>query len=123
MGLKISTKAEVSTPRGRKTSLMSSLRSHGQRLMDMQSDALTAASVPHRVVGDPTLFDIVFTDRDVRSYRDTQAADHAMNARYNAALRAHGVFKSPTKLYPSLALSDEDFSITEAAVQAAVAAL
>ena len=99
------------------------LRQNGQRLMDMQARALTAAGIPHRVVGDPTLFDVVFTDREVRTYRDTQDADQAMNTRYNAALRAHGIFKSPTKLYPSLALSDEDFSITETAIQAAVAAL
>ena len=99
------------------------LRAHGQRLMDMQSRALDAAGIAHRVVGDPTLFDIVFTDADVRTYRDTQAADHAMNARYNSALRAHGVFKSPTKLYPSLALTAEDFELTEAAITASVSAL
>ncbi|WP_299690477.1 aminotransferase class III-fold pyridoxal phosphate-dependent enzyme [uncultured Tateyamaria sp.] len=99
------------------------LRSHGQRLMDMQSGALTSAGIPHRVVGDPTLFDIVFTDRDVRSYRDTQAADHAINTRYNAALRANGIFKSPTKLYPSLALTQADFDQTEAAIQFAITVL
>ena len=107
----------------RRSGAYDQLRRHGQRLMDMQSMALTAAGIPHRVVGDPTLFDIVFTDREVRNYRDTQAADHAMNARYNAALRSHGIFKSPTKLYPSLALTEADFDRTEAAVTAAIAAL
>ncbi|MEL7260628.1 MAG: aminotransferase class III-fold pyridoxal phosphate-dependent enzyme [Pseudomonadota bacterium] len=107
----------------RRSGAYDQLRRHGQRLMDMQSTALTAAGIPHRVVGDPTLFDIVFTDREVRNYRDTQAADHAMNARYNAALRSHGIFKSPTKLYPSLALTEADFDRTEAAVTAAIAAL
>ena len=96
------------------------LRANGQRLMDMQARALTDAGIPHRVVGDPTLFDIVFTDHDVRTYRDTQAADHARNTRYNAALRAGGVFKSPTKLYPSLALTEADFEMTQAAVAAAI---
>ncbi|MEL7127446.1 MAG: aminotransferase class III-fold pyridoxal phosphate-dependent enzyme [Pseudomonadota bacterium] len=107
----------------RRSGAYDQLRRHGQRLMDMQSTALAAAGIPHRVVGDPTLFDIVFTDREVRNYRDTQAADHAMNARYNAALRSHGIFKSPTKLYPSLALTEADFDRTEAAVTAAIAAL
>ncbi|MEM9871764.1 MAG: aminotransferase class III-fold pyridoxal phosphate-dependent enzyme [Pseudomonadota bacterium] len=107
----------------RRSGAYDQLRRHGQRLMDMQSMALTAAGIPHRVVGDPTLFDIVFTDREVRNYRDTQAADHAMNARYNAALRSHGIFKSPTKLYPSLALTEADFDRTEAAVTAAIAVL
>ncbi|MEL6564785.1 MAG: aminotransferase class III-fold pyridoxal phosphate-dependent enzyme [Pseudomonadota bacterium] len=107
----------------RRSGAYDQLRRHGQRLMDMQSTALTAAGIPHRVVGDPTLFDIVFTDREVRNYRDTQAADHAMNARFNAALRSHGIFKSPTKLYPSLSLTEADFDRTEAAVTAAIAAL
>ena len=99
------------------------LRANGMRLMEMQSAALTAAGIAHKVVGDATLFDIVFTDREVRTYRDTQAADHAMNARYNAGLRANGVFKSPTKLYPSLALTETDFALTETAVAQAVRGL
>jgi len=99
------------------------LRAHGQRLQRIQSAALNAAGVAHRVVGDATLFDIVFIDREVRDYRDTQAADHTRNARYNATLRAQGVFKSPGKCYPSLALTEADFEWTTDAVNKAVAAL
>ena len=99
------------------------LRDTGRKLQAMQSDALSDAGIAHRVVGDPTLFDIVFLDRDVVNYRDTQAADAAMNARYNAVLRENGIFKSPGKLYPSLAVSDEDLDVTQNAVSKAVAAI
>ncbi|MEO0391423.1 MAG: aminotransferase class III-fold pyridoxal phosphate-dependent enzyme [Pseudomonadota bacterium] len=99
------------------------LRAYGQRLQDMQTSALTKAGIPHRIVGDVTLFDTVFTGQDVQDYRGTKAADHARNAAYNAVLRANGVFKSPGKLYPSLALTEEDFALTEAAVEAAVHAI
>jgi len=99
------------------------LRDTGRKLQEMQSDALTEAGIAHRVVGDPTLFDIVFLDRDVVNYRDTQAADAAMNAHYNKVLREEGVFKSPGKLYPSLAVTDLDLELTEAAVKKAVAAI
>ncbi len=99
------------------------LRASGERLQQMQSRALSTAGIAHRVVGDPTLFDIVFTEGQVRDYRGTKAADHALNARYNAGLRAHSVFKSPGKLYPCLALTEADFELTEAAVNAAIAEL
>lgn len=97
------------------------LRAHGARLQKMQSDALDAAGVAHRIVGDETLFDLLFLDRDVRNYRDTQEADVTRNGLYNRVLREHGVFKSPGKLYPSLALTEADFELTQRAVDAAVA--
>ena len=99
------------------------LRDLGTRLQRMQSDALSAAGIPHRVVGDPTLFDIVLLDRDVRNYRDTLAADATRGALYNRVLRENGILKSPGKLYPCLALSDEDLERTEHAVHRAVAAI
>ena len=99
------------------------LRDTGRKLQDMQTKALSEAGIAHRIVGDPTLFDVLFLDRDVVNYRDTQAADADMNAGYNAVLREHGIFKAPAKLYPSLAITDEDLTQTRAAVQAAVAAL
>ncbi len=99
------------------------LRAFGQRLQDMQSAALTEAGIAHRICGDPTLFDILFTDADCLDYRTARHTDPAQNATYNAILREHGVFKSPGKLYPCLALTEADFDLTEKAVQAAAAAL
>ena len=99
------------------------LRAHGNRARTIQSQALTRAGIPHRICGDPTLFDVLFTDRDGKDYRTARHDSPEVNAAYNAALRAHGVFKSPGKLYPSLALTDADFEQTEHAVAAAVAAL
>lgn len=96
------------------------LQAKGQRLMDMQSEALTEAGIAHRVVGDPTLFDVLFIDRDVMNYRDTQNADAAKSAAYNAVLRDKGIFKSPSKIYPSLALADDDMEWMRDAVEAAV---
>lgn len=99
------------------------LRATGRRLQQMQTEALGQAGIPHQVVGDPTLFDIVFLDREVVNYRDTQAADGARNALYNTVLRENGVFKSAGKLYPCLALTEADLALTEAAVSKAAAAL
>jgi len=99
------------------------LHGHGQRLMAMISNALDGAGIAHRIVGHPSLFDVLFTSNDVHTYRDVQAADASLNAAFNKTLRAHGVFKSPGKLYPHLALEEADFELTQTALDAAVAGL
>ncbi|MEM9523294.1 MAG: aminotransferase class III-fold pyridoxal phosphate-dependent enzyme [Pseudomonadota bacterium] len=96
------------------------LRSLGQRLQVMQSTALAAAGIPHRICGDPALFDIVFTDAECVDYRSARHGDPKLNEDYNTALRSHGVFKSPSKLYPCLALNETDIEHTRQAVAKAV---
>ena len=99
------------------------LRAVGQRVMDMQSQALTDRGIPHQVSGDATLFDIIFTKAEPVDYRTAKHDDPNVNDIWNAALRAHGVFKSPGKVYPSLALGAEDLQRTEHAVAAAAKAV
>jgi glutamate-1-semialdehyde 2,1-aminomutase len=96
------------------------LRANGERLMAMFREHLGAAGVAHRIVGHPTLFDVAFTDREIRTYRDVLSADAQKNAKFNAALREMGVFKSPGKVYPCLALTEDDFAWTDAAIAKAV---
>jgi glutamate-1-semialdehyde 2,1-aminomutase len=99
------------------------LRRTGQRLMDMQSEALTNAGIPHRVCGDPTLFDIYFTDADVTDYRNARHRNPAHASVWNKALRENRVFKSPSKIYPSLALTETDLALTHEAVEIAARVL
>lgn len=99
------------------------LRGLGKTLMDMITKHCDAAGVAHRIVGHPTAFDVIFTDRDVRDYRDVLAGDVQKNALFNAVLRHVGILKSSGKLYPSLALTDEDLEITDKAFELAVEAI
>ncbi len=91
------------------------LRELGQSLIDMQSAALSAQGISHRICGDPTLFDIWFTDGDPIDYRSAKHDDPTVNTLWNATLRADGLFKSPGKLYPCLALGAEDLELSDAA--------
>ncbi|MEO0328488.1 MAG: aminotransferase class III-fold pyridoxal phosphate-dependent enzyme [Pseudomonadota bacterium] len=93
------------------------LRHLGQTLMDMFRDGLNAAGHAHRIVGDQTLFDLVFTDKDVKNYRDVKNGDGAKNAKFNTLLREKGIFKSAGKVYPSLALTDADLEQTRDAIE------
>lgn len=95
----------------------------GERLMGLQKDALSRAGIPHQIVGHPGLFDVVFTDAPVRDYRSWHAGHAGRNTLYNDVLRANGVFKSPAKMYPCLALTEADLALTKDAVNAAAAAL
>ncbi|HBT42453.1 MAG TPA: aspartate aminotransferase family protein, partial [Rhodospirillaceae bacterium] len=55
-------------------------------------------------------------DGPVRNYRDVMKGDAGKLARFNALLREQGIFKSPSKFYPSLALTDEDIAKTVDAI-------
>ena len=96
------------------------LREIGLTLQSVFSDTLASANIAHKIVGDPTLFDVVFTDKEVSNYRHTKAADAERNGKFNAALRNQGIFKSPGKCYPSLAITPEDLELTQNAVSHAV---
>jgi len=99
------------------------LRTIGRTLQQMQSQRLNTAGIAHQIVGDETLFDILFTDQPCSDYRTTKHQHPQMAASYNATLRTHGILKSPSKLYPSLAISEQDLQVTEQAVDRAVSAL
>ena len=99
------------------------LRGLGQSLMNRQSNALTEQGIDFRICGDPTLFDIYFTDADPVDYRTAKHRDAKINEIWNTTLRTNGVFKSPGKLYPSLALSSDDFELTTSAFQHAANAV
>jgi glutamate-1-semialdehyde 2,1-aminomutase len=58
---------------------------------------LADARIPARVPRAGTVFSILFTDRDVRTYRDTLAADSERRLALDAALLARGVFVKPGK--------------------------
>ena len=92
------------------------LRAVGQTIIDAIDQHLDAAGHAHHVAGVPVLFDIVFAEGPVRNYRDVQKGDTDKLMRFNALLREQGIFKSPTKFYPSLALTDEDVEKTVDAI-------
>ncbi len=88
------------------------LRTLGKTLMTAISEHLARAGFDHQIVGDPTLFDVLFTPNKINDYRDVYKADAARNLRFNKLLREKGIFKSPGKLYPCLALTEADIEQT-----------
>ncbi|MBS0539159.1 MAG: aminotransferase class III-fold pyridoxal phosphate-dependent enzyme [Proteobacteria bacterium] len=84
----------------------------GRTLMAALSDLLKKNGVKAQVIGEPPLFDILFTDQPVKDYRDTLKADKAMAAKFNKLLRERGLMKGETKYYVSLAHTQADIDLT-----------
>jgi len=97
--------------------MFAKLQQRGQEIMDCMSECFERANIHHRIVGDPSLFDVLFINEDVNNYRNSIKADAKLNARFNQGLRKRKIFKASAKLYPSLALTDEDIYHTKEAIK------
>lgn len=92
----------------------------GRRLMDGLAAGIRARGLPARVIGEPVLFDAVFSESEVFDYRSGLAQDFDALRRFNLALRENGVLKGDTKFYVSVAHDEADISKTLAAFDAAL---
>jgi len=95
----------------------------GRTLMDALREILTKAGIKATVVGEPPLFDVVFTDKPVKDYRDTLKGDKTLLGRFNKLLRERGIMKGESKYYVSLAHTQADIDHTIQAWSDAAAAL
>jgi glutamate-1-semialdehyde 2,1-aminomutase len=80
--------------------------------MSALSDLLKKHGVKAQVIGEPPLFDILFTDQPIKDYRDTLKADKAMATKFNKLLRERGLMKGESKYYVSLAHTQADIDLT-----------
>ncbi len=92
------------------------IRENGAFIMEALAKNLSGAGIAHQIVGDETLFDVIFTDRPVKNYRDIFQADGAKQKQFNVHLREKGLLKSDAKTYVSLALTQEDLDQTADAI-------
>ena len=92
----------------------------GQRLKDELQRMLDQAEIPAKVVGEPPLFDVYFTQDEITDYRSTLTADKRMMSRFNDLMLANGVLKGDSKFYVSIAHTAADVQQTLDAFAAAV---
>jgi glutamate-1-semialdehyde 2,1-aminomutase len=95
----------------------------GRRLMEGLQAALHDNGHAAKVIGEPPLFDVFFTDGPVEDYRGMAAADAAKGRAFTLLLRERGVFKGDSKYYISLAHDEADINLTLAAFKDAAKAL
>jgi glutamate-1-semialdehyde 2,1-aminomutase len=92
----------------------------GRELMGTLQELMNRAGIKAQVVGEPPLFDIVFTDHPIKDYRDTLKADTAILKRFNQALRGRGIMKGESKYYVSVAHTRADIDHTIGAWKEAI---
>ncbi len=95
----------------------------GRELMGQFAALLNGAGIAAQVIGEPPLFDVVFSAEPVRDYRGCLNGDGSLMRRFNALLRERGVLKGEQKYYVSVAHSTDDVDETIAAWRSAIAAL
>ena len=96
---------------------------NGRKLMDTLSELIKKHGFKAQVIGEPPLFDIIFTDQPIKDYRDTLKADTAILKRFNQALRARGIMKGDSKYYVSVAHTQADIDHTIGAWEEAFKAI
>src|SRR5882724_9610141 len=84
----------------------------GTRLRDGLAAAVRKHGLAARVTGEPPVFDIFFTDREIVDYRATLTADREQIKRFNQELVRRRVVKAVNKIYVSLAHTDKDVEET-----------
>ncbi|HYF09624.1 MAG TPA: aminotransferase class III-fold pyridoxal phosphate-dependent enzyme [Acetobacteraceae bacterium] len=84
----------------------------GRALMEGMAGLIAEAGIPAQVVGEPPLFDVVYTAGDIRDYRATFRQDAAMQRHVNGVLRDRGILKGDSKFYLSLAHTPKDVAHT-----------
>jgi len=107
----------------RKPGTYARLHQTGRALRDGAAELLKRSGLPAQVIGETTVFDIVFTDRPLTDYRAMLTADGAMLKAFNAHCLERGIVKGREKLYVSLAHSDEDVARTLEVFEAALRTL
>lgn len=96
----------------------------GRALWQGVENALKQAGLPVVVVGEPSIFDALFTSNQrILNHRDMTDVDAALSRKINAIVREHGVFKSDNKIYVSVAHTDRDVSDVVAAYKLAAKAV
>jgi glutamate-1-semialdehyde 2,1-aminomutase len=86
--------------------------SKGSKLMDSLQRLADDSEIPAKVVGEPVLFDIFFTDSEVYDYRTSQKSDSSLLNKFNELLLGEGVLKGSTKFYVSTSHTNDDIDKT-----------
>ena len=95
----------------------------GRGLMATLTELLRRNGLTAQVIGEPPLFDAVFSGEVVRDYRGTLRGNAEMGRRFNALLRERGILKGESKYYVSVAHTTEDIRHTSEAWASAIEAL
>ena len=89
---------------------------NGRAVWAALEHCLKEAGIPALILGEPPMFDAMFTSRpSIIDYRGTLEVDRAMSRAFHLAAQANGVFKNEGKIYISLVHDAQDIATATAA--------
>ena len=89
------------------------LHATGRQLRLGLIDICNANGIAIQSCGEDAIFDIVFTNQEIKNYRDGLSGNSILMERFNSGLLENGVLKGwPSKFYPSLAHTEDDVAKT-----------
>ena len=92
----------------------------GRKLIEDLSVQLQKSGLHAQVVGSSSIFDVVFTEGEIKNYRDMLRGDAWLSKRFNTLVRSRGIFKTDNKYYTSFAHTAEDIHFTRDAWSSAI---
>ena len=107
----------------RKPGAYETLHGTGRRLMAGLTELVRRSGLPGQVVGEPVVFDVLFTEEPVTDYRSLQKADGSLARLFTTELIKRDVVKNTQKMYLSLAHTEADVARTLEAAEDALKAL
>ena len=107
----------------RKPGAYETIHGTGKRLMAGLRELVERSGLPAQVVGEPVVFDVIFSGEPITDYRSLQKADSALARAFTTELIKRGVVKNTQKMYVSLVHSDADVTRTLEACEDALKAL
>ena len=107
----------------RKPGAYETIHGTGKRLMAGLRELVQRSGLPAQVVGEPVVFDIIFSGEPITDYRSLQKADGALARAFTTELIKRGVVKNTQKMYVSLVHSEADVARTLEACEDALKTL
>jgi glutamate-1-semialdehyde 2,1-aminomutase len=107
----------------RKPGAYETLHGTGRRLMTGLAQLARKSGLPAQVVGEPVVFDLLFTDEPVTDYRSLQKASGPLARAFTTELIKRGVVKNTQKMYMSLVHTEADVAATLQACEDALKVL
>ena len=107
----------------RRPGMYEDMADKGQTIMNAYNEHLGAKGIAHQIVGEPWLFDCVFSERAVEDYRGVLGGNTTLAKAFNDSMRQSGILKSDAKLYTHAALTEGDMDQILSAVEKAAKSL
>jgi glutamate-1-semialdehyde aminotransferase len=78
------------------------VRNATQSIPGLLSEQLSERRIAHSISGEGEMFNLFFTDHEIKNYKDTKRSDHGLRRILDLELIAKGIYLKPENRYYEL---------------------